>query len=238
MRGIPESVEPGNILSALQYVFNELLERQTDTQIDFERTHRALRARPADTAPPRDIICCLPNFKLKEETMAKARCNDRITFNDTEISIFQDLSSITLNKRALHPLLEILRRQSIPYKWKFPFALNVTFQGRQLYLRTPNDLQDFCQDPQIPPVDLPDWYQEFCNPPKAHGVQVSPHSTPTKPPNKRYHKQHNPGPSSLPLSTPTLPEHCSLIQAKSEEEKPGGRFTHLQALEPNFTIIN
>lgn len=48
VRGIPESVEPGNIVSALQYVFNELLEHQTDTHIDFDRAHRALRA----TAPP------------------------------------------------------------------------------------------------------------------------------------------------------------------------------------------
>lgn len=124
MRGITESVESGIIPSALQYVFNELLECQTDTQIDFERAHRALTARPADTDPPRDIICCLPNFKLKEEIMTKARRNDHIKFNDTEISIFQDLSPITLNnRRALRPLLEILRRQSISYKWKLPFIL-------------------------------------------------------------------------------------------------------------------
>lgn len=85
MRGVPESVEPGNITSALQYVLNDLLERQTDTPIDFDRAHRALRARPADSAPPRDIICCIPNFKLKEDIMAKARRNEHITFNDTDI---------------------------------------------------------------------------------------------------------------------------------------------------------
>lgn len=88
VRGIPESIEQGNIPSALQFVFNELLEHQTDTQIEFERAHRALRARPADAALPRDIICCLPNLKLKEEIMAKARHNEHITFNDTEITIF------------------------------------------------------------------------------------------------------------------------------------------------------
>lgn len=147
--------------------------------------------------------------------MAKARRNDHITFNDTEISIIQDLSPNTLNnRRALRPLLEILCRQR-PYKWKFPFALNVTFRGRQLYLRTPNDLQDFCQDLQISPVDLPDWYQEFCNPPKAQGVQVSPHSTPTKPPNKRgkYQKQHNLGPSSTP-------KHSNASRASRETMRP------------------
>lgn len=113
----------------------------------------------------------------------------------------QDLSpKILNNRRALCPLLETLHRLSIPYKWKFPFTLNVTFQGKQLYLRTPNDLQEFCHDLQIAPVELPDCYREFCNPPKAHCAQVSPHSTPTKPPNKKgkYQKQHNLGSSSTP----------------------------------------
>lgn len=41
VRGIPKSVEQGNIPSALQYIFNELLKHQTDTQIEFERAHRA-----------------------------------------------------------------------------------------------------------------------------------------------------------------------------------------------------
>lgn len=47
--------------------------------------------------------------------MAKARRNEHITFNDTEIAIFQDLSPITLsNRRALRPLLAELRKQHIP----------------------------------------------------------------------------------------------------------------------------
>lgn len=198
MRGVPKSVEPGNITSALQYVFNELLERQTDIPIEFDRAHRALRARPADTAPPRDIICCIPNFKLKEDIMAKARCNDHITFNDTEISIYQNVSPIILNRRALRPLLETLRRQGIPYRWKFPFALNATFQGKQLFLRTPIDLPDFCRDLQIPPIDMPDWYGEFRTPPAILEVQPLPHSSPAKPPYKKgkYQKQNAPGPSS------------------------------------------
>lgn len=51
MRGIPESVESDQIVPALQRVFNSLLERQEDTEIDFVRAHRALRARGLDDAP-------------------------------------------------------------------------------------------------------------------------------------------------------------------------------------------
>ncbi|XP_040195108.1 vomeronasal type-2 receptor 26-like [Rana temporaria] len=71
--GIPESVESDQIVPALQRVFNSLLERQEDTVIDFVRAHRALRARGPDDAPPRDIICCLQSFPLKEDIMRKAR---------------------------------------------------------------------------------------------------------------------------------------------------------------------
>lgn len=58
----------------------------------------------------------------------------------------------------------------------------------------------FCNDLQIPLVELLDWYREFCNLPKAHSAHGSPHSSPTKPFNKegKYQKQHNPGPSSTP----------------------------------------
>lgn len=44
------------IVPALQRVFNSLLERQEDMEIDFVRAHRALRPKGPETAPPRDII--------------------------------------------------------------------------------------------------------------------------------------------------------------------------------------
>lgn len=44
---------------------------------------------------------------------------------------------------------------------KFPFALNVTLKGKQFYLRTPDDLQNFCDNIQIPLIDVSDWYREF-----------------------------------------------------------------------------
>lgn len=76
VRGIPEKIEPNQIKQALQAVFNDLLEHLRNTDIDFVRAHRALNPRPIDTAPPRDIICCLHSFSLKEEILNKARKND------------------------------------------------------------------------------------------------------------------------------------------------------------------
>lgn len=181
VRGIPETVEADQITPALQRVFNSLLDRQEETEIEFVRAHRALRPKGPDTAPPRDIICCLQNFQLKEDIMRRARRNDRIIFNGETIMLFHDLSQITLkNRRALRPLLDKLRERDLRYTWRFPFALIVSANGHQHVLRTPADLPDFCAGLCIDPVDLPDWYADFALPPHDRSPPRSPFSTPEK----------------------------------------------------------
>lgn len=144
VKGIPESVDTAQIIPALQRVFNSLLERQEDIEIEFVRAHRALRAKCPDTAPPRDIICCLQSSQLKEAIMNKARRNDSIVFNGEIIMLCQDLSQITLrNRRGLRPLLDKLRENDLKYTWCFPFALIFTQAGKQHILRTPADLASY-----------------------------------------------------------------------------------------------
>ena len=186
VRGIPESVENDQIIPALQRVFNSLLERQEDTAIEFVRAHRALRPRGPDDAPPRDVVCCLQNFQLKEDIMRKARRNDHIVFNGANIMLYQDLSQITLkNRRAMCPLLEQLREREIKYTWRFPFALVVTVAGKQHTLRTPTDLPYFCEALNLEPMALPDWYQEYTLPPLSRSPPDSPFSTPDKQKSKK-----------------------------------------------------
>lgn len=182
VRGIPEKVEPAQIKQALQAVFIELLERPKETDIDFVKAHRALAARPADTAPPRDIICCLQSFPLKEEILNKARKNDQILFNDHNIALYQDLSHITLqNRRALRPMITALRDKGVPYPWRLPFALNATYLVKQYYSRMPEDIQAFCDQLQIPLIDLPEWYKEFRSPAQGVSPPHTPQSSPSKP---------------------------------------------------------
>lgn len=116
MRGIPETADTDQIITALQRVFNSLLERQEEAEIEFVRAHRAFRMRGPDSAPPRDIICCLQNFTLKEDIIREARRNDRIILNGETIMLIQNLFPITLkNRRALHPLLDKLREKELRY---------------------------------------------------------------------------------------------------------------------------
>lgn len=53
VRGIPETVNTEQIIPALQRVFISYLEGQEDTEIEFIRAHRALRARGLDSASPK-----------------------------------------------------------------------------------------------------------------------------------------------------------------------------------------
>lgn len=183
VRGVPEAITHDQIRPTLTSIFNKLIERLEQSPIDFDRAHRALRPRAQDGNPPRDIICCLPNYILKEEILQKARSKEQIVFEEAMIQLFQDLSPITLkNRRALKPLLEVLRHKGINYRWKFPFALQANYLGKQHMLKVPNDLQRFCEELQIATVDLPDWYAEFRTPPAINNPQFIPGSSPARSP--------------------------------------------------------
>lgn len=117
VRGVPENNDPGLLQQTVSNIFNELIDRPADSPIEMERIHRALRPQPRDNEPPRDVICCIVNFPLKEEILRKAREKGWIIHNGTEIKLFRDLSQITLqNRRALRPLLEALRSRNIQYR--------------------------------------------------------------------------------------------------------------------------
>lgn len=162
VRGLPESVDNDQILPAVTDLFNRLLDRPRHTPIAMERIHRALRPRGRDTDPPRDIVCYVNDFALKEDIFKKARDKQQLTFEGRPIHIYQDLSAITLRHRKdLRPLLDVLRNKGIRYRWKFPFGLQATHQGNSALLRVPEELETFCEILDIPYVDVPNWYADF-----------------------------------------------------------------------------
>lgn len=144
-------------MPAVNSIFNNLLGCPPNSDIAFDRIHRALRPKDLPDAPLRDIVCCLTSYPLKEKILLKARGNDSSLFTDVEMELFQDLSPITLRKRTeLQTLL-----QGITYKWHFPFCFSVTFQVHTFNLHSPNDLQTFCENLKLKPLELPEWLKEF-----------------------------------------------------------------------------
>lgn len=108
-------------------IFNTLIERHPEKPIEMEIMHWALQPRGKDTDPPRDIVCCIANFQLKEEILHKARNRNCILYHAAEIKLYRDPSHIRLQHRKdLCPLLEHLRATNISYRLKLPFCLSDT----------------------------------------------------------------------------------------------------------------
>lgn len=176
----------------------------------MERIHRALRPKGRETDPPRDIICCIGNFKLKEDIIKMARGRQQILHEGAPVQIYQDLSGITLqHRRNLRPLLEALREKQILYKWKFPFCLSASAHGRTAILKVPEDLPHFCATLGIPPVPIPNWYAAFRpRPPTRETFREEPMEAQDPLPSRRrspsVHRSHTTYRSNYRANSPNI----------------------------------
>lgn len=73
LRCLPESVDTANLEHAVTEIFNLLLECPPESPIAFEHLHRALQPLAGPNDPSRNIVCCLVEYRLKEELLRRAR---------------------------------------------------------------------------------------------------------------------------------------------------------------------
>lgn len=211
IRGLPETIDRDQLENSVINLFNNLLDRPPLSPIQMERIHRALRPKGRESDPPRDVICCIVDFQLKEEILRAARNRTRITHDNSVIKIFQDLSAITLrHRRDLRPLLEVLNAQGIHYRWRFPFCLYASFQGKSAYLKVPEDLPLFCSTLNIPLIDVPNWYSEYRPPNRA---PIQPREEPMEAQESRFRRQRSPSEARLTFSNSALPPASSPTEA-------------------------
>lgn len=157
VRGLPEATQEEDLNVTLQAIFNSILGRPEHQRVKLDRAHRALR-HCGPGSRPRDVICRMHNYTLKEDIMRKARNMHAIDFDGASIQLFPDLSWITLQqRRSLQPLLTLLREHDFHYHWGFPFSLTAKKDGRSTTLRYPEDLQSFCRELDIPVPPTPGW---------------------------------------------------------------------------------
>lgn len=145
---LPEATAPKDIIPSLVGIFREILELPDTVPIEIDQAHGALRPPSQDTDNPRDIICKLYKYTLKERIMQKM-CNKPIFYFDgARLFFYQDISRHTLMQH----------RASLPYRWGFLFYLQATKDGRSATLRTKDDLPHFLSALGIGNVDFPDWH--------------------------------------------------------------------------------
>ncbi|CAH2327791.1 Hypothetical predicted protein [Pelobates cultripes] len=110
LRGLHEGEKtPAQLQTHLKEIFLLILGQEPSALIEFVRAHCALRPKGPQIAP-RDIMCCLTNFALKEEILRQARDRPSITYQTCSLQLFPDLSPATLGyRRTLKPLTRILQ---------------------------------------------------------------------------------------------------------------------------------
>lgn len=180
LRGLPEAVGSDELYPALLSIFNDLLGRPPDIHIELDRAHRALRPPSQDDQNPRDVICRVHYYALKEDILRAARARRQVFYKEAQVQLFPDLSRHTLAQRAaLKPILEVLRDKDIPYRWGFPFALSVRRNGKTYTLRSGADIPSFLKDLDIPDITIPDWPQLSSGAPKRQIPRSPPQSSKT-----------------------------------------------------------
>lgn len=159
IRGLPEVEGVEDLQTTLESIFNRLLDAPTANKILMDRAHRALRPKKPN-GPPREVICRIQDYTLKEKIMFAARNQQEIKHEGSVIQLYPDLAWATLHRRRqLQPLLALLRTRAISYRWGFPFSLTAFLNGKSVMLRSPTDLSTFCTFLNIEQPSLPDWDQ-------------------------------------------------------------------------------
>ncbi|CAH2315849.1 Hypothetical predicted protein [Pelobates cultripes] len=165
IRGVPESEGEEDAEAILTELFHTLLQTATPQRIEFERAHRALRPRSLEEGP-RDMICCLHSFPTKNAIMRKACDRPTWPFRGMQVSLYNDLSPITLEaRRALRPVTTALRDCNIPYKRGFPFALLTRHRNGLVLMRWPEEITRFMEELGLMPVQVTNWILGPLGPP-------------------------------------------------------------------------
>ncbi|CAH2283422.1 Hypothetical predicted protein [Pelobates cultripes] len=104
--------------------------------------------------------------------MRAARTQSTMRYEDSQISLYQDLSTLTLDaRRALKPLTSLMQEKRIPYRWGFPFSLQAKVDNQWHVLRWPNDIPCFLQAVGLPTIPIPNWILD-CLPTRPYSPTV------------------------------------------------------------------
>ncbi|KAJ1125455.1 hypothetical protein NDU88_003887 [Pleurodeles waltl] len=148
IKGVPAQAVTGTLEDFVVHLFHHVAPALKEQNIVLHRTHRA--GRPAHVpGRAQDILTCLHNYKQKEVIMAAVCDTTSIEFEGHRISLYQDLSMITLQRRRLlRPVTDLLREEGIRYKWGHPFRLLFICQNELRSIRTFEEAQRLDGVPQ------------------------------------------------------------------------------------------
>lgn len=140
LRGVPESITQADLQKFAGDMLATLLPDISPIERMIDRIHRIPKPKHLEASIPRDILMKIHFFPTKEKLLAKARSQPDLPVPYNEIRIYADLSQYTLNmRRQLKSTTKALNNHKIPYKWRHPATLLITYNGTTTAISKPMD---------------------------------------------------------------------------------------------------
>uniref|UniRef100_A0A8C5LNE8 Uncharacterized protein n=1 Tax=Leptobrachium leishanense TaxID=445787 RepID=A0A8C5LNE8_9ANUR len=155
IRGLPESVPSAALKDTVVGMLLTLLPEFTTEQLLLDRIHRALRARAAPPAGPRDVVFRFHYFTSKAAALRALR-DTPLMYQDIELQVFQDLAPSTLaRRRPWRPLADHLRGHGIRFAWGFPLKMLAFHNGATIICASLAGAPGFLAQLGLPALELP-----------------------------------------------------------------------------------
>lgn len=155
IQGLPETVRTQDLFATLMKVFNALLGKPEDTHIEIDRAHRALQPQSQDSSRPRDVICQIQLYSVKETIMHKAQLSSDISFEGFKITCSQTYANVPFDWEPLFVLSWLFfNLRTFHTDGVFPFAHQVYYQDSTATFRSPSDLPSFLKTLGLLDIDL------------------------------------------------------------------------------------
>ncbi|XP_023646714.1 iron-sulfur cluster transfer protein NUBPL isoform X3 [Paramormyrops kingsleyae] len=134
--GIPEGSEGSNLQEFVTNLIKwELGLPLTDTGLGIQRCHRALAPKPPRDAPPRSLVLCFLEHRMKEQVLYTAWRKKEVRLEGKRIYFDHDYpSEILMRRKAYAGILKELKTKGIRFQTPHPAKLKVFFvNGIQIY---------------------------------------------------------------------------------------------------------
>lgn len=196
IRGLPEATMQDQLAPTVAGILNQYLGRDPAAELLLDRVHRVAGPISSTQERPRDVLCRVHYYHLKEEILRKAWARGPIDFDGANIKIFPDVSRRTLAmRRIVRPLLDKIRECGASYRWGHPFHLIIRKDSRSFPLKSPADLPEAFAFLATDPVAVPDWQD-------AENLQPLPPQRPRRATIPTRRENWRPGPRPPNLRSP------------------------------------
>lgn len=99
--GVPEDSEGGSMIEYLENILTTNLEWPENEPLQIQRAHRAAIQKPIEGNPPRSIVACFQQFRVKEQVLSLA-WKKKVSIEGTRVFFDHDYPQEDVEKRKAY----------------------------------------------------------------------------------------------------------------------------------------